>query len=513
MSIPKEPRQLMINIMYLVLTAMLALNVSAEIFNAFRVVKKGLDQSNVKLDEVNKNLPEAIQKNAKKDPKYAPYAQKATQVAGVDVDLVNLINSVEEQMIKETKGYDEKTGHLKGEKDKDVTSRVLIGKDAGANNGKGAEIEKLILSTRTKFLDLIDEKDRATFEANLPLNIDESWKKSDKKNWAQFNFYHMPLGAALPILAKIKNDAKSSEAAVLNYLSNKVGGDDIVFNKFKIVTSPKSSYVIKGDKYETELFLSAMTSNVQGLSISVNGSNLPIKDGVATWSTTPANPGISRYKAVANIKNPVTGEVTTATGDFEFEVGTRSATVSADKMNVFYIGVDNPISVSAAGVSSNDLKVNGTGGGISLRPTDKGKYVVTVKSEGNATISLNAPGLPPTNFPFRVKRIPDPVPMIGTINGGTMGNGEFKVQDGLRAVLQNFDFEAKCSIVSYELNYQAKRQDVQSVPNQGAAFNSQAKAMVGQAKPGDAYYFMAIKGRCPGDDNNRNLPQVVIKIK
>ena len=120
-------------------------------------------------------------------------------------------------------------------------------------------------------------------------------------------------------------------------------------------------------------------------------------------------------------------------------------------MNVFYIGVDNPVAISAAGVPSAQLKVESAGAGLTLNKQSGGSYIATVTNPGEATITLSGGGLTPTAFKFRVKRIPTPIPMLSDKRGGMMPNGVFKAQQGVIPVLENFDFEAKCQIQSFNL--------------------------------------------------------------
>ncbi|MEM1318707.1 MAG: gliding motility protein GldM, partial [Bacteroidota bacterium] len=264
MAIPKEPRQLMINLMYLVLTAMLALNVSAEIFNAFKLVDKGLQKSNKVLDDANAPIPGEVARLAKKKPELQTYADRTSPVRQLSKEFCDYIAGVFDNMVDEAGDkngtrdegdYKMEGGvkKLKGIKDKDVTTRLLV------DGGKGEEMKNRILETRNKFLEFIDDADKAAFMGNISLEVDdESWQNSkDKKSWAEYNFRQMPLGAVQPMFTKYQNDAKSTEAAILNYLLGKVGGEDIVLDKFQVVSSPKKTYVIKGEKFETEVFLSA----------------------------------------------------------------------------------------------------------------------------------------------------------------------------------------------------------------------------------------------------------------
>jgi len=521
MSIPKEPRQLMINIMYLVLTALLALNVSAEIFNAFRVVDKSMQRSNSALDEANDKLPQAIKDGAKKKESLATYADRVEPTRQYAKELDSYLQHIIDTMITATGGYlpDPETGqitdHLKGEKNKDVTTRLLVDK------GIGEQMKVKIVEYRDKFISLLDTADVATYGKDIALAVDdETWKKKKKKSWSEMNFNHMPLQAALPILRKFQNDVKNSEATVLNYLANKVGTTkDLVLDKFTVVSAAKKSYVIKGEPYEADIFLSAFAGadSKTGISISVDGRPMPVDaSGVAKYTATSTSVGIRKYTATINVLNPVDNTTQTFKNEFEYEVGERSVSVSATKMNVFYMGVDNPVAVSAAGVPSNQVSVSMSGGGGgSISKNSDGTYNVRVTSQTKkdefAYVNVSAPGLNEKRE-FRTKRIPDPVAKLSASNGGVMNSGEFKAQRGLFAVLENFDFDAKCEILGYRLVRVPRRQDPIIGTNKAGPYGAECKGIVDQAKAGDTYYFEEVKAKCPGDASGRDINQLVFKI-
>ena len=242
------------------------------------------------------------------------------------------------------------------------------------------------LEYKTKFLSLLDTADVASFSGDITLDVDDAtWQKKKKKSWAEMNFSHMPVQATLPILRKFQNDVKNSEATILNYLANKVGTNvDVVLDKFTVVSAAKKSYVIKGETYEADIFLSAFAGadSKTGISISVDGRSLPVDaEGVAKYSASAGGVGLRKYSASISVTNPVTNEVQTFKKEFEYEVGERSVSVSATKMNVFYIGVDNPVAVSAAGVPSNQVQVSMTGsGGGSISRNSDGTFNVKVST-------------------------------------------------------------------------------------------------------------------------------------
>jgi len=549
MSIPKDPRQLMINLMYLVLTALLALNVSAEVMNAFKTIDDSLIKSNT---TTNKAIDEqATALNAllgeKSKEKFKPLGVAVTDIRAEIAGFNDWVGQLKDDLIDaagDQSGavddadflYPENPAKkiIKGKKNKDVTTNMLV------KEGKGDELATKIAEVRQNIVDIyskvINENKEtfgfikggridqaaadaniASFANNISLDIDQNWEEQsdgDKNSWADFRFRQMPLISVLPLLTKFQTDAKNAEALGVSKLAELVGGKQIVFNQFFPVINAKKAYVIKGGKFEAEVSLGAYSSDIPpaNINLTVNGKRLPVgKDGKAVFTDAASGLGTKTLNLSATVTNPLTGEVTTSKSSFDYEVGETSATVSADKMNVFYIGVDNPISVSVAGVSSNAVKVNCSGGGCNLNG-GKGKYSVKVTKPGDVKINVAGGGLS-KSVPFRVKRIPDPVAKLGKKQDGTMGNGEFKAQRGVIPWLEGFDFDAKCRIQGFNLVRVAKRQDPVASNNAGGTFNEKSLRLVRAAKPGDTYYFENVKATCPGDAAGRKINSMVFKIR
>ena len=537
MSIPKEPRQLMINLMYLVLTAMLALNVSAEIMNAFWDLNNSLVKSNSLTAQGVKQTKEGIQGILDKKPNIkGPLNEGIDQVREEVSTFVEYIEDIKSYLIDESGDKDGSVGEgdfdhglPKGKKNKDITTRYLVEVDK-----KGDEIKERVTALKAKIVDIykntmankeiqkeakltpaeIEDKIKNIVD-NITVGIDESWEEKaskDKNTWAAYKFKQMPVVAALPVLTKLQTDARNSEATVVNKFAELVGGREIKLNKFFPVMNAKKGYIIKGEKFEAEVSIGAFSSEFSKTSsITVNGQRVSLNaQGIGKFSETAGSYGKKKLKLTCNVTNPLTNEKFSESSEFEYEVGERSATVSADKMNVFYIGVDNPISVAVAGAPSSQVKVNGSGP-ISVSGSN-GKFVVKATRPGEAKITVSAPGIN-KSVDFRVKRIPDPVARLSKSNGGAMGNGEFKAQAGVGAFLDNFDFDAKCNIQGFNLTRVAKRADPVEAINGGARYSDKAKRLVMQAKPGDIFYFDNVKARCPGDSAGRKINSMVFKIK
>ena len=553
MSIPKEPRQLMINLMYLVLTAMLALNVSAEIMNAFKVIDDSLKESTTTANLAIDAQAEALRDVLKK-PEKANFRGLGTGADAIRAASSAFIESVEALKIQLIDEAGDKDGALsdgdymylgtpkqtyKGKKNKDVTTRLLV--DQGLGDSLRANVER----TRQEFIDIyrrtlsdpttaaavgyrtatgaIDkakiEQDIAKFEQAVVLKTesDSVWRAQagpDKKTWSQYRFKQLPLISALPLLTKYQADAKNAEAFAVSEFAKKVGGLEIVFDQFFPVVNADKSYVVGGETINAKVSVGTYSSSLDPSNVSISAGGTPLRvgaDGIATYTINGSGSGPKTVPFTVSVKNPLTGEVKTGKSEFTYEVGSRSVAVSADKMNVFYLGVDNPLTVSAGGVSSNSVRVSGSGP-ISVSGSYP-KFVVKGSSPGEAKITVTGGGQTLGSFDFRVKRIPDPVAMLGNREEGTIGNGEFMAQRGLAAILQNFDFDARCEIQGYTMVRVAQRQDPVTVVNSGGSYGGDAERIARAAKPGDTYYFRDVKGRCPGDGAGRKLNSLVFTIR
>ena len=516
----------MINIMYLVLTAMLALNVSAKIINAFFVIDRGIQNSNSRLAEANTTTLEDMDRRADENrERYGRVVSTAKEVQQRSREFIAYIESFRTAMVDQTGGlYPEDDEHHGGQprgyKNKDITTRYMV------NEGNGAKLEQKVNQTREELIQKvrslknipgikIDESELQNLENSIALQVtDKDWKKErGVKTWSEYTFKQLPLAAAYPLLTKFQNDMKSSEAAILNYLSGLIGKSEVKVDKFIPISSPAKSYIIAGEQFESEISVGATSKSFNdNVSITVNNSSLKVVDGTAKFSAGSSEPGVKNYKVAIAVKNPTTGEVFRAEKTFEYEVGRRSVTVSADKMNVFYMGVENPVSVAAAGVSSNDLRVSVTGN-VTKTGGGGSKFTVRGTSPGKATVTVSGGGLKATSFEFRVKQIPDPVAEINGSTGGDIGNGVLKAQGGVIPVLKGFDFDARCDILGFTVIYSPRRQDPIVVSNPGGVFSGPSRNLINQAKPGDQYIFDNIRAKCPGDPAGRKINNISFKVQ
>jgi len=287
----------------------------------------------------------------------------------------------------------------------------------------------------------------------------------------------------------------------------------VKFDELQPIIFSHGDYVFSGEKYESSIALGAYSSNSDNLSISVNGSLLPVSNGVAHYQSTSTSLGPKSYQVKINVKNPLTGEIKSYDKTFGYEVGGRAIGFNLEKMNVLYIGIDNPIAISIPGVSPNDIQVEGVSNVTIKKVSEGGHYIATVSTPGEVTIKVSGNNIT-QNYFFRAKRIPDPVPLLGArFPSKTIGNGEFRAQGGIAAVLMHFDFDAKCEILGYSMQYISKRKGTVKLSNVGARWSEGVSNEISKASAGDIYMFEDIICKCPGDPAGRNLGGLAFLIK
>ncbi|MEZ4932718.1 MAG: gliding motility protein GldM [Saprospiraceae bacterium] len=504
MSIPKEPRQLLINLMYIVLTALLALNVSAEVLHAFFSMDDSMSESNRLMDGSNRKLADAISDQAAAYTQFEPYKEKAKKAQETASEFFALVEKMKAEVVEAAGGIGEDNMPVR-KADKDIPTRLLV------QEGRGETLKNKVIETREKLLSLIDDPEtRTRIGETIPLKIKEIPTDSKKKDWAQFHFEQMPVAAVMPMLTKFQSDVKVAETAILNYFADQLNVTTVKPDQFTPVIASEQNYVIRGEQFRGEIFLAAYSSTADNISVSVDGQPLDVKDGKAIFTSTPSSNGNKQHEMTIRLTNPLTGETQAYSKQFNYEVGERSVAVSLDKMNVFYVGVENPISISAAGIPSNKMQVNATG--VELRKSSNGKYVAIPQKTGRASITVSGGGLQPTIFDYTVKRIPDPTVKLGNLLGGQIPVAHFQAQMGLIPHLINFDFEAKAEIKEFEL-VRIRKGDAATAKNKGGGYGSEAKRLVDNAQRGDIYYFDNIKVRCPGDEYNRPMPGLMFTLK
>ena len=505
MALPKEPRQKMINIMYLVLTALLALNVSAEILNAFKVVDTSLVTSSKNISSANNTLYSSLESKmdeAATREKATYWNGKAQEAKKLSDGMATYIEGLKAELKIEA-GEKMEDGKLKAfsDGDQEATTR-LFGKGEGGKN-RAEELENKMNDYRRAML-AIDPELGKEFATTLSVDGKRPIGQDGKENNYFDGYFHMtPTIAGITLLSKFQNNVKNAENQLVSSAHSKIGEVKVKFDKTGVLIGQSANYVMPGQEIEITAGVGAYSSAASP-QISIGGSSVPVVDGQGKYKFA-ANGGGAKSIPVTIRWKDQDGNDKSETKNVEYTVGTPGgAAVMLDKMNVFYIGVDNPVTIGSP-TGWDKTNVTMSGGSISGSGSAR---TVRVSSIGTASISVVADGKK-SDFSFRVKRIPDPVFKVGS-GKARMPAVEFKNQDYCRADLLGFDFDLKYTVVSANVFFGGTG-FVSPVmkPISGGSLSA-IKDLMNKCGPGSSISFSAIKVQ--GPDGVRSIDEAGIQL-
>ncbi len=505
MALPKEPRQKMINMMYLVLTALLALNVSSEILNAFKVVDNSLISSNGVINTSNGSISSSLEAQGKK-PELADKVAIWKPKADAAIKQANDLSASIEILKKELKvqaGLQMVDGVEQFKEDDLEAATRLFGL-----KGEGPKLQ----SALAKFATDVSANIPADKRAGLPkLPIDVSMPKTENANlktWSDAYFHMTPTVAALTILSKFQNDVLRSGNIVADYCQSQIGRVEVVLDKFEILTSQNTNYLLPGQTLEIKAGIGAFSSKAKP-TVSINGvSQIANDSGFARYTTQVSGGSGGNVPISVSFKDPNIGQVTTKNTTVSYTVGQASgASIFLEKMNVMYAGVDNPVTVSAGSMKAEKVQVSFNKGTVSRTSGDKFNARVTSLGEGVITISGDGKSF---TFPIRCKKLPPPTPMVGTLKSGNVSTAAFKAMGGVRAILEESEFSgAPFSITSYTIggfiNGEPRETQVS-----GPSFAG--NAIVSSARPGSVVGIYNIHAKGP-DGSDYPLGSLFYNLK
>ncbi|NNC85676.1 MAG: gliding motility protein GldM [Bacteroidia bacterium] len=524
-----SPRQKMIGLMYLVLTALLALNVSKEIINAFVTVNDSLEASNANIEVKNQktyaDFAKAMQNDAEKTK---PFKAQADKIKTLSDNMVKYIENVKTELVNQVEGVDEggetpAIADIKKKDEYDTSTNYLCGEDVEGKSGKAAELKTALEKFKTEVIAAFDSTDdKNKFKPILQSSIftedpdpeSKAYKTEGKRTWEMKNFYHNPVVACVTLLTKMQTDVRNIESETTNYLLSSISAADFKFDALQARVIAPTSYVMTGQTYEADVFLAAFSSTADP-EIVVGGNTLPVENGLGKFTARPSSPGVKKWNGVIKVKKP-----DNTFEDYPFEAEYTAAlptsVVSPTRMNVFYIGVDNPVAISVPGVASNNVKPSISGGGGTLSPDGKGGFICKVKQQGIAKVSVNAVLDGGTKnmgtHEFRVKRVPDPVAKVAGKKGGKIAKSVLAAQPAIIPVMENFDFELYFKVTEFEMSRFGKGRDPITIRTKGNKLTSEMKKVISSSRSGDKIYFEYIKAVGP-DGAPRRLSSVNFAIQ
>jgi gliding motility-associated protein GldM len=413
-----------------------------------------------------------------------------------------------------------------GTKDKyDESTRFFIGDSQDGSAGEARKLRDRIAKYKKDMLALVDPKAQADFK--MGLDLDGPFYDADRKkqNWEMHNFYHTILAADVTILNKLINEVQTTEFDVVNHLYASISKEDFKFDKIDAKVVPQSRYIFQGEDYNAQIFVAAYDTKTSPEVYIVDGADTVTDaalanarkvegfEGMVNLKIPSGGEGIKKYAGVFVVKSPA-GLTNKYYFHDEYVVAKPSLTVSATKMNVFYIGVDNPVSISVPGVPTEKIKPSISVG--SLR-REGPNWVVTVPKDAmgkKAMISVGVGDAGKTKsmggVEFRIKRVPDPVPFVGKNSGGAISKDELLISSIIPRMPADFDFELSFTIVSFNF-VSTSSGDIYQKSMTGNQFSEEVKKFIRGARRGQKIWIENIVAK--GPDGNRKLATVSLEIK
>jgi len=478
-------RQKMINIMYLVLIAMLALNVSDSVLNAFKNLNDSLgtakNNSQTSVDQLFRTFVATKLKESR--VRAQPILDTAKLAKQYADELAKYVEDIKAEMIKQGEGIDQETGDVVKRADLDITPRMMI------NQGRAKALKAKIKETRAKLIGLLNKRDQSMVTFTLDAPDPKNAGLGHPKTWEDANFGDgTPLTAGLTVLTKIQADTRSAETEIVKKIFGKMDQALVTLDRFSAVAVAPTSYVLQGQPYTADVFLTASDSK-SNPTITINGSPIQVIDGKGKYSVIASGEGLHTWNGTIMVRQ-TDGNLKPYPVQGQYMVAKPSAVVSADKMNVLYIGVPNPVSVSAPGVAKESIHVSMSGGELS---GSGGHYIASVKSIGTAKLTVTGEkGQVLGSTEFRVKRIPPPKAVFAGKSGGSTSSANIKGQDRIFAKLENFDFDARFNITHFTLVLVKPRQDAIIVSGSGNVLSANMHNALNSVSPGSTVVFRDI---------------------
>jgi len=559
---PETGRQKMIGMMYLFLTAMLAINVSKSILNAFVVVNESLAVTNETFEGKNEYMYNALASAKLSDPKAVPYYQASEKVKKLAEEMDDYILTLRGEIIHRVQdavsveeGKHFNLMDVEAKDNYDIPMHYMVGTHEDGSQGEARKLKNKLIEYRKALLDIINSPEILLPNkpkiietlGDLGIDTEDPGKKEgadkmfyadhpEEAIWESSKFDHMPVPAAVAMLTQMQNQVKNAEATIVGKLLGGIGSTDFKFDTLAAKVIPKSNYVVQGGEYEADIFVAAFSTSAKPKVFVGEGydsvkneltgkvDSIPVVNGMGKLKVPAGATGPKKYAAMVEVTNTATKEVTkyplivSGKPYAEYMVAKPTATISPTKMNVLYIGVDNPIDISVSGFDDSKVTAHLSGGGGFLRKKGSGHYIARVKkaSKAGATISVSAKDEDGNShsmgrMKFRVKNIPKPEASIARSNGGSIKRSKLLAQKLVKAELKNFAFDLKFKVRSFNVSASIGGFEQEKKSNSSNITPAQ-KNIIKKVKKNGRVMFTNIKAVGP-DGKTKKLNAIVFKVK
>ena len=522
MKIKKQkvsPRQKMINLMYVLLMAMLALNVSSDVLNGFTLVDESLSKSSENAGKQNDVLYSAFKDYMEQNPeKVREWFERAGKVKEMSDTIYNLAERLKVRIAKKADGQEGNFKNLKNREDLEAATYVML----SPGSGEGQLLFDAITEYRTNMLSMVnDTVQKEMIETTLSTDVPRR-DISLLKNWQEYHFENMPAIAAITLLTKIQNDVRYVEGEVLHTLAKNIDMGDVRVNQIRALVIPTSKNVVRGSDFTAQIILAAVDST-QRPQIFIGDKPLATDNGeYAARCNNTGEYTLNGYMLV----NDGAGSQTRYDFSQKYTVVDPTATVSASLMNVLYAGFSNPVSISVPGVTANNISASIVQGSGSIKSDGKGGYIVVPTKVGEVlkigVTARNEDGKSQSmgEYAFRVRQLPDPMPFIEfkdkdghtqRYRGGTAFNKQSLMSaDGIVAAIDDGLLNIGFKVLSFETVFYDNMGNAIPQKSQNSQFSAQQKEMFRNLGRGKRFYISHV--RAVGPDNIERLLPTTLEV-
>lgn len=520
-----SPRQKMINLMYVVLMAMLALNISTEVLNGFSIVEESLNRTTRNSSKENEAIFDELEKMMQKNPqKVKEWFIMASTVRQMSDSLYNYAQDLKLRIVKESDGTKGDPFNIKNKDDLEAASYVML----SPGTGEGGKLYKAINRYRVRILKFVsDPVQRSIIASNLSTEVPNS---SMGKNWQEYMFEDMPTAAAVTLLSKLQSDVRYAEGEVLHSLVANVGLKDIRVNKLQAFVVPSQTRLYPGEIMTAQMLIGAVDSTQQP-QVYVNGqlirgNKITIKAG------TPGKHTLNGYILIKDLSGNVLRR--NFSQDYWVTGGPQPkhyispdgmqkkppfdgmATIAADLMNVLYAGFDNPITISIPNTSQGDVQATMSGGSLVSR--GGGHFIARPSAVGQpVTIAVSAKGRKVGEYKFRVRKLPDPSPYIAMggdrFKSGALSKGALMSAPGIHAAIDDGLLDIPFTVTSFRAVFFDNMGNAVPMASNGPNFSAQQKEQFRHLSRNKRFYITNVVVHGPDGTtrtlNGRNMEVIV----
>ena len=494
----------MINLMYIVLTAMLALNVSSDVLNGFSQVQEGLHRTNLNMSSKNdvqfKYLAELNEQNP---AKVGPWFVKGTAVHERSAKIFNEIESLKKEIAAKADGKGADPLKLVNQDDLEASSVVML----NPATNKGRKLRRSVDEYRDFIAsNIADPEKRKSVVEMLSTTVKAPAGTVGPVSWETKMFDNMPAVAAVTLLTKLQNDIRQAENETMTNLITNVDIGDVRVNQLNAYVIPNSNMIIRGGKYSANIVLAAIDTT-QRPTVYVNGARLNNPNGL--YEFVPGSIGTHDFSGYIEVMR---GDGTVDKRPFKssYTVIEPMATISATMMNVLYAGINNPISISVPGVPMNAIQATMTNGTLTRNGDVWVAHPGKVGSEAVISVSAQLEGRTQSvgSMTFRVRKLPDPSPYLAVRDGsgnvthykGTpkrISKAALMAADGLGAAIDDDLLNVTYSVVSFSTYFFDSMGNAIPEVSNGAHFSSRQKEQFKRLKPGKSFFISNVKAKGP----------------